>query len=314
MTTVVTPHIPLGSPPQPEVSRFVASDGYELGYRLWVPRNPRAIVVALHGIQSHSGWYGWSSSQLAEAGYVVAWVDRRGSGVNAVARGDAPHAERLVNDVVQFVAHLDGLGFGRLPRILAAISWGGKLAAATTIRRPDLFAGLALITPGLCTKIRANPIQRAALRIANAVGAGRRMVPIPLQDPGLFTDDPASRDFIQTDPLTLHRVTVRFLNAGLALDRLVREGASTIERPVLLLLAGRDRIVDNDATIGLVESFGTRDRTVREYPSARHTLEFETNREEFIDDIRDWIEARFPARAADDRREAPNGNSRSADQ
>lgn len=290
MTPAPEPLPPPGSPPLPVPARFVASDGYGSAYRLWHPAGPpQALVVALHGIQSHAGWYGWSSAKLAEAGYAVAFLDRRGSGANDAARGDAPHAERLLNDVAQFVAHLERIGLGGLPRVLSAVSWGGKLAAATAVRRPDLFDGLALLTPGLCTRIRANPAQRAALRMANALGARRREVPIPLDDPALFTDMPAYRDFIGTDPLTLRRVTVRFLTASLAIDRLVRSRASEVRCPVLLLLAGRDRIVDNAATRNLVESFASREKTVTEYPLARHTLEFESDRDRFVADLVAWI-------------------------
>jgi alpha-beta hydrolase superfamily lysophospholipase len=291
MTPAPPPFLPPDSPPLPEPAHVVASDGYESAYRLWRPAGPpRGLLVALHGIQSHAGWYGWSSAKLADAGYAVAFLDRRGSGANAAHRGDAPHADRLINDIVQFVAHLERIGLRGLPRVLSAVSWGGKLAAATAIHRPDLFAGLALLTPGLCTRIRANPAQRAALRAATALGADRREVPIPLDDPALFTDAPAYREFIRDDPLTLRRVTVRFLTASLAIDRLVRSRASEIRCPVLLLLAARDRIVDNAATRKLIEFFASPEKTVTEYPFARHTLEFEPDRDRFLADLVAWIE------------------------
>lgn len=284
------PGRPPGSQPLPEPAHFVASDGYKSAYHLWTPSgSARGLVVALHGIQSHAGWYGWSSAKLAEAGYAVAFLDRRGSGANAHARGDALHADRLINDVVQFVAHLERIGLGGLPRVLAAISWGGKLAAAVAIRRPDLFTGVALLTPGLCTRIRANPAQRLALRAADRLGAGRREVRIPLDNPALFTDVPSYREFIRNDRLTLRRVTVRFLTASLAIDRLVRSRASEIRCPVLLMLAGRDRIVDNAATRKLIGSFTSEEKTVIEYPQARHTLEFEPDRDRFVTDLVAWI-------------------------
>lgn len=285
------PILPPGSPPLPELRRFVSSDGYESAYRLWEPAGrTREVVVALHGIQSHSGWYGWSSARLAEEGWAVAFLDRRGSGANAAARGDTPHHERLMIDVAQFVAHLEREGFGGLPRVLSAVSWGGKLAATVAARVPELFDGLALLSPGLCSRVRVNILQRVALRTALAAGAGRREVAIPLEDPALFTDQPEFRQFIRADPLTLRRVTVRFLTASLALDRIVREQASRIRCPVLLMLAGRDRIVDNDATRRLVASFGAEEKTVVEYPAACHTLEFEPDRERFVTDLIDWLD------------------------
>ncbi|HEX6986622.1 MAG TPA: alpha/beta fold hydrolase [Planctomycetaceae bacterium] len=289
--TASGPILPPHSPPLPEPQRFAASDGYGLAYRLWRSAgSPRVLIVALHGIQSHSGWYGYSSAELAEAGYAVAFLDRRGSGANEIARGDTPHADRLVNDVVQFVSHLERTGFGGLPRVLTAVSWGGKLAAAVAARRSDLFDGLALLCPGLCSHVRANPAQRAALRLANAAGAGRREVSVPLGDPALFTDVPEYQEFIRRDPLALRRVTVRFLAASLTLDALIRRDAAAIRCPSLLMLAGRDRIVDNAATRRLVASFGSPVKTLLDYPEARHTLEFEPNRDRFVADLTEWLE------------------------
>ena len=72
---------PMFMPPQFE--HIVASDGYRLFARHWRPNGqPRGFVVALHGIQSHSGWYEYSSGRLCEAGYDVLFLDRRGSGRN----------------------------------------------------------------------------------------------------------------------------------------------------------------------------------------------------------------------------------------
>ncbi len=282
---------PPGSPPLPAPDHFLASDGYRTAYRLYPPAGPpRALVIALHGIQSHSGWYGWSSAKLAEAGFAVAYLDRRGSGVNPIDRGDAPHADRLVNDVLQFVAHLERNGFARMPRVLTAVSWGAKLAAAIAIRSPERFDGYALLTPGLCPKIRANVAQRAAIRAAVSFGAGGREVAIPLEDPALFTDSPTFRSFIRDDPSTLHRVTVRFLAAGLARDRLIAARFAAIRAPLLVQLAGRDKIIDNQATRRLFGHVASTDKTLIEFPDACHTLEFDPCRDEAVRSLVDWID------------------------
>lgn len=86
---------------------------------------PRGIIVALHGIQSHSGWYTWSSEKLAAAGYDVYFADRRGSGLNGLQRGHADHGQRLLSDVRQLIQlaqheHTDT----SLPLTLMSVSWG----------------------------------------------------------------------------------------------------------------------------------------------------------------------------------------------
>lgn len=285
------PFLPPNSPALPEPERFAFSDGTEGCVRLWRPADaPRGLVVALHGIQSHSGWYGASAAFLAEAGYAVAFLDRRGSGVSTSRRGDASHLDRLFHDVVQSVAWLERQGLSGLPKVLMAVSWGGKLAALTAARRPELFDGLALLAPGLCTLVRANVAQRIALRAADAAGFGSREIPIPLDDPALFTDVREYQDFIRNDALTLRRATVRFLRISLELDAELQQSASRVQCPTLLMLAGRDRIVDNAATRRFVETFGSDRKTVIEYPQATHTLEFETDRHRVFQDLSSWLD------------------------
>ena len=281
--------LPPGSPPLPEPQTFLASDGYALAYRLWKPAaTPRATVVALHGIQSHSGWYGYSSERIAQAGYAVAFLDRRGSGVNEAARGDAPHAQRLIADVIQFSAHLSRHGPPK-PRVLLGVSWGGKLAAATAALRPELFQGLALLYPGLVSRLGPNAVQRAAVRLAARAGAGGRSVQIPLADPALFTAERNFQNFITADPLALRRVTLRFVAAGLELDQILQSHAASLCCPALLMLAGRDAIVDNRGIKQLWKRFVSGDHTLHEYPAARHTLEFEPQRAEIFDDFIEWL-------------------------
>src|SRR5437868_14977692 len=86
---------------------FAASDGYPLSYRRYEQGGTaRAEVVCLHGIQSHAGWYEHSCQALAGAGFEVFFLDRRGSGRNRHARGDAPSFRRLLEDVAEFVSAL----------------------------------------------------------------------------------------------------------------------------------------------------------------------------------------------------------------
>jgi acylglycerol lipase len=263
----------------PLIRQYTASDGYELHYRHWVPSgNPRAYVVALHGVQSHSGWYEYSSQRLCEVGFDVRFLDRRGSGLNTKDRGHADHPDRLINDVAQMLGQVRWerkLAQVGAPVILMGVSWGGKLAAVTAARRPDLVDGLALLYPGLCARVRPRFYQRWLLNLGMATGAARKLVRLPLDDPALFTGESAWREFIFDDPLALHEATVSFLKANMMLDQEAECIPSLIQAPTLVMLAGRDEIIDNEATKRYLKNWGGINLAVREYPEARHTLEFE---------------------------------------
>jgi alpha-beta hydrolase superfamily lysophospholipase len=279
----------------PRIGQYVASDGYRLHYRQWVPNTPpRGYVVALHGIQSHSGWYDFSSSRLCEAGFEVRFLDRRGSGRNTKDRGHARHPDRLIQDVTQM---LGDVCWERektsplAPVILLGVSWGGKLAAITAARRPELVDGLALLYPGLRARVRPRWYQRWALNLGMLLGADRKPVRIPLDDPALFTAETQWQDFIRNDPLALHEATVGFLNISLQWDAEVNRVPGAIKQPLLVMLAGRDQIIDNLATRRYLSGLGTSHLVLREYAQAQHTLEFEPRREVIFADLIVWLES-----------------------
>lgn len=271
------------------IATFTASDGYRWHYRQYPARGPaRAHVVGLHGIQSHGGWYEYSCGRLSQAGFEVAFLDRRGSGLNQRERGDTPGFRRLLHDLKEFLQPRRAAG---LPVFLMGISWGGKLAVALQRRHPGLVDGLALLCPGIRPLIRPPFFQRCTIA-GTRLFRPRKLFPIPLSDPELFTATPHWLEFLRTDPLSLHRATARFLIESVRLDGYLRFAARSVRVPVLLMLAGRDRIIDNAQTRRFLDRLPAVDKEVIEYPDAHHTLEFEPDPERFVSDLRGWLEKR----------------------
>jgi alpha-beta hydrolase superfamily lysophospholipase len=281
---------------EPAILTHAASDGYRWKYRRYDPpagAPPRAHLVCVHGIRSHGGWYDHSSRLLAGAGFVVSFLDRRGSGLNEQDRGDAPGFRRLIDDIAEFLhPEAPGLQPGglprKLPRFLVAISWGGKVATALQKRYPGLTDGLALLCPGFFARVR--PPLRERLGIAwSYFVRPRKLFPVPLNDPELFTASPQRQQFLRDDPLAVRQATARFLANSVRLDAYLRLVPRHVTVPVLLLLAGQDRIVENAGTRRFVESFAAADKTVLEYPEAHHTLEFEPQPHRYLDDLIGWL-------------------------
>lgn len=256
------------------------------------------MIVQLHGIQSHSGWYEFSGNWLAEAGCEVFALDRRGSGLNESQRGHAPHVDRLINDVAQFLGDVRGrqpAAGDAAPVILSGLSWGGKLATAVSVRRPELIDGLAVLYPGICAQITAAWYRKLQLRLAVALGLWQRRAPIPLDDPALFTDVPQWQEFIRDDRLALRDATVGFFEANRQLDSLAASAPEQIRCPVLMMLAGQDRIIDNVSSRRWWNRLEADQRTLHEYPEATHTLEFDPGREQIFGDLLRWIDTVQPA-------------------
>jgi alpha-beta hydrolase superfamily lysophospholipase len=266
-----------------------AGDGYVWRYRRYeADGTERGRVVSLHGIQSHGGWYEYSCRRLAGAGYTVSFLDRRGSGLNEERRGDAPSFRRLLDDIAEFL-RAERQARPGVPVFLVAISWGGKLATALQRRHPGLADGLALLCPGLRARVKPSSRQRLAILWARLV-APSKLFRVPLDDPALFTATPRWQQFIRDDPLSLRRATARLLLESARLDGYLHWVPAHVRLPVLLLLAGQDRIIDNARTRAFVERFASADRQVIDYPEAHHTLEFEPDPDRHVNDLLAWLD------------------------
>lgn len=274
----------LDEPGSPTLHQATASDGYHWHYRRYAPpAEPLGRVVFLHGIQSHGGWYPRSCAQVAAAGYEVFFLERRGCGLNPEQRGDTPSFRRLLDDIAEFARPLPT----DRPRILGAISWGGKTGVALQYRHPGLFDGLALVCPGFFPKVTAGLFRRLWIGRC-AFRDPTRKFEIPLNDPALFTESERWREFLRTDPLALREATARMLFQSNSLDIYLRRAKRWVTIPTLLMLAEQDRIIDNAKTRRFVDRFPG-PKQVIEYPGAHHTLEFEPDGHPFVNDLLAWM-------------------------
>ncbi len=266
------------------------SDGYAARGRVWAaPGRPaKRLVLYLHGIQSHGGWYEWSASRLAGDDRVVVLPDRRGSGMNAAQRGDTPSAQRWLDDLDELCAWArQRFGISRIALVL--VSWGAKLGLAWAARRATLVDCALLIGPGLFPRVDIGVGGRLSVAWALLRGAPLRMLPIPLQDPALFTDNPAGQAFIAADTRKLEHVTARFMLASRRLDgwnRGLRRG--DLPARVTALLAGDDRIAHTERTRDwLKKTFGA-NVAIQILENAQHTMEFAADRSAFEKALAGW--------------------------
>ena len=269
---------------------FKASDGYPFYFRHYPAAGAaRARLVFVHGIRSHGGWYARSCRALADAGFDVYFLDRRGAGLNTARRGDAPNFRRLIDDVAEFVQHTRA-DRGWLPVFVCGISWGGKLAVALPYRKPNLVDGIVLLCPGLVPKVAPPLPQRARIAVAR-VFRPWKFFPIPLNEPELFTAAPEWRAFIDAEPHGLRGATSRFLFSSFSLDLYLKRAAKRVAVPTLLALAEHDRVIDNARTAAFVARFPGPTETVT-YPGAHHTLEFERDDHPWLNDLMEWVARR----------------------
>lgn len=274
---------------QPEFREWLLSDGYRLRGRLWTPTKMRCkqVIIYLHGIQSHGGWFEWSASRLSELGAAVILPDRRGSGLNTKDRGDVASWRRWLEDLDEIAAWISR-EFSVTHFDVVGVSWGGKIALCWALRRTGLIGRILLIAPGVFPAVDVGLRARLQIIFSLLTNPGRQF-PIPLSDPALFTDNPAARKFITDDPLKLCTATARFFRHSRTIDtQLARTHAGQLVNPVTLLLAQQDRIIHNSPTSKWLSEISDGRAIIKEFSGAAHTLEFEADVTHFDEELRIW--------------------------
>ncbi|MEM6993414.1 MAG: alpha/beta fold hydrolase [Myxococcota bacterium] len=256
------------------VAEVTATDGTTLRYRAWRAAAPRrGVVVLLNGIMSHSGWFFPLVDALTRDGLTVVGADRRGSGLNAEQRGDAPTAKAVIDDAI---AIIDAECPPDCPLYLVGWCWGSVLALNLVRPLGERLTGLIMVAPGL---FPSEAVAAAAARHEAAAAADPdaaddvATIGTPI-DETMFTDGPYLDGFIRTDDARLMFITPRFrglmtkLSMG-ALSRLRR-----LPCPLLVLLAEGDLATDNAAVHGAIAALPSEQVTTRSIVSG-HAMQFD---------------------------------------
>lgn len=249
----------------------VATDAYELRYRTWPSDQVRrATLVLLNGVMSHSGWFEPLGSRLSKAGFHVVGADRRGSGLNDRARGDAPSAAQLVSDVKTIVERENDLS---RPLFLIGWCWGGVLAVNVALELEKQLSGLVLLAPGLYPTKKLKDEMSA--EVAKHAGAppDQPILTSPIREE-MFTEGPALQEFIHQDPYRLKTFTPRFQQASVKLSMNAVMRLRTLKLPLLLVLASRDLATDNEETLRGIEKLPDAQVQV-EWLSSNHGMQFD---------------------------------------
>ena len=270
---------------------FVSDDDCEIGYvRHTLAGRPakdaKGALVYFHGIESHAGWFDHVANLLVRGGYDVFCMDRRGSGINRENRGfPSGHIDSfglLFDDIQAFVAQRKR-EYERID--LVGLSWGGKLALAFALHRPQDVGALVLITPGIRSQVDLKFREKIQVLLAKPT----HPIPVPIE-PEMFTDTPEFLALIKADPLRLRYATGRFFYESLRLDRYIDKHIARNRIPILLILAGQDPIIRNDAVRKVIAK-GKQPTDIREYGDQKHSVQFDAP-ERLARDIMNWLSDR----------------------
>jgi acylglycerol lipase len=271
------------------------SDAGDRYRRSWLPPEPNAVMLLVHGYAEHTGRYDEIAMHFAARGFAVHAYDQVGHGRTKGARGHVDRFDRLVDELARFIeiVRLDHPG---LPLTLVGHSMGGLIVAATAaFRHPDveriILSGALLELGGESGGLR----QSISLGLAKtlSVVAPRLAISTGLDLEGLSSDPEVIRRYVE-DPYVKDRMSVRFAAGMSSMVSSVRDAAGQIEQPILILHGGADPISSPGGSrhlfAGLAEKVASQS-ALRIYPNLKHEIFQEPAREQVWQDMLDWLES-----------------------
>lgn len=245
--------------------------------RRWAVSDPTYVVALAHGLGEHTGRYDHVAAHLLTDGAEVEGPDHWAHGRSDGEMGLVDDLESIVTD---FATVVDGLRERHpgVPVVVVGHSMGGLIATRYAQRYPDVPDALVLSGP----VIGGNDDLLGLLDLPEIPD-----VPI---DPDVLSRDPAVGAAYAADPLIYHgpiqRATLETLKRAAA-D--VADGGNLGALPTLWIHGGADALVPLPETTRAFNIIGGSALEKIVYPGARHEIFNETNRDEVLSDLTQFL-------------------------
>jgi alpha-beta hydrolase superfamily lysophospholipase len=265
----------------------VGSRGLILFRRAWRPAtSPRAVLLNLHGLGDHSGFYGALSDRMIASGFAVHALDLRGNGRSPGKRGHVDAWSDYREDLRCFVQVIQREEPAR-PLFLLGNSLGGLIAIEYALHYPEGLRGIIAAAPPL-GQLSVPPVLLALGRVmsriwpAFSLETGMDLSGLA-RDPGVVAE-------LLADPL-FHRLgSARLATEVQAAIARVQSRAAELPLPLLVLHGSKDRMVPPDGSRAFVARAARPDVRLIEYPEGYHVLFADWDREQVLADLVHWIE------------------------
>ena len=263
------------------------TDNLKLSGHSWQPDTgaPKASIALVHGMGEHIMRYDHWAEKFVNRGYAVTGMDHRGHGRSEGKRGHIPSYESLLQDVDLLISkNLDF--FPDKPVILYGHSLGGNIVLNHALTRKNIFRYI-VTSPWLRLSFKPSSIKLALAKVM------KRILPGLLQSSGLnighISHDPEVVIAYRNDTLVHDRISVRMFISVYIRGEWALANAGKLDRSVLLIHGGDDRITSADASRLFAEKAG-KNVKFKIWEEMYHELHNEKIKDEIFGYIVDWLE------------------------
>jgi acylglycerol lipase len=245
-----------------------------------------AGVLLVHGLGGHSGWFEPLARRLKVRQIFALAYDQVGFGRRKTEVFSS--ADQWLNDLAKVVAHLKGL-LGDKPIFLVGNSMGGLIALKVMpLLSPTDIAGITLLSPAFEGHPKTFAWSYKLDMLFKSLFNPEKEYGLPYHIDSV-TDQETVKVWLENDPDRRFLIPGRMILSLLGLTQGLRFSNLSTSCPVLMLTAGRDKLVDNKINQKVFARLISPEKKQRMFSSALHDLTLDPVIDEVADEIVSWI-------------------------
>jgi alpha-beta hydrolase superfamily lysophospholipase len=288
---------PTGQPALTEKAIHTA-DGADLFLRKWLPwegpeqDNPKAVILALHGFNDHSGGLALPGHGLARRGYAVYAYDQRGFGKDPNA-GIWAGGDQMIADLKTATKLLHAQYPDRPLYLLGESMGAAVIMAAEMTPDPPQSDGIILESPAIWGWQTQSKFNRTAIDLAAHATPWMTVVPTGLRLKA--SDNRRALVALARDPLVIKETRIDAAYGLVELMTRAYDAIPQLGHPRYLVLAGGNEAILNKKAVKaglalLPDNLPPDQGRLARYPKAYHLMLRDWDAPKIYDDIASWID------------------------
>ncbi len=281
-------HIFMRSEGKQTTSTFINENGQRIFYRRWTGDLPaKGIVVIVHGLNSHSGYYQDFASQLVENMYAVYALDLAGRGHSEGERFYTADYEDVIGDIDSLIDIAVAAHPG-MPVFLYGHSAGGVFASVYAVYHQSRLTGL--IAASFAFRVPAPGFALMAMKLLGYILPHTRLIKLKNED---FSRDSAFVSAMNRDPLIVNeKQPARTMQQLLLASEHLQQKMPELGLPLLILHGTADRATMPEGSQYFAEHAAAHDKQLKLYEGYYHDLLNDKYNGIIVKDILRWLRER----------------------
>lgn len=269
-------------------ANFSNNQGKRVFYRNWINGSkPKGIVVIVHGLNSHSGYYHNFAEQLNENNYEVYALDLYG-------RGESEGERFYISDYHDVIADIDQLvdiarcEHATQPIFLLGHSAGGVFASVYAVHHQAKLRGL--IAESFAFHLPVPGFALAVMKLLSHIIPHTRLIKLNNED---FSRDKSVVERMNNDPLLANeKQPVKTMQQLLLAGDYLKKQMPEISLSLFVLHGTADKATNPSGSQYFIENASSTDKQLKLYEGHYHDLLNDKYKAIIVNDIRRWLNER----------------------